>query len=175
MTAKVRALLKSWDSSHQGGKACTLPEYPRHMWQSIQSITNYRPASPACDRDASLPDALNSFYARVNQDFLTGRPQSVRIGNSTSSTTTLSTGAPQGCVLSPLLFTLLTHDCAGMHSCNHILKFTDDTTMVGLIRKNNESAYRQELRRLTAWCKDNNPSQNMEKMKEMVVVFRRAQ
>ncbi|KAK3519752.1 hypothetical protein QTP70_003891 [Hemibagrus guttatus] len=29
-------------------------------------------------------------------DFLTGRPQSVRIGNSISSTTTLSTGAPQG-------------------------------------------------------------------------------
>ncbi|KAK3520265.1 hypothetical protein QTP70_019668, partial [Hemibagrus guttatus] len=36
----------------------------RRMWQGIQSITNYRPASPACDSDASLPDALNSFYAR---------------------------------------------------------------------------------------------------------------
>ncbi|KAK3507307.1 hypothetical protein QTP70_013563 [Hemibagrus guttatus] len=34
------------------------------MWQGIQSITNYRPAPPACDSDASLPDALNSFYAR---------------------------------------------------------------------------------------------------------------
>ncbi|KAK3508999.1 hypothetical protein QTP70_015950 [Hemibagrus guttatus] len=34
------------------------------MWQGIQSITNYRPASPACDSDASLLDALNSFYAR---------------------------------------------------------------------------------------------------------------
>ncbi|KAK3508046.1 hypothetical protein QTP70_011307 [Hemibagrus guttatus] len=29
-------------------------------------------------------------------DFLIGRPQSVRIGNSTSNTTTLNTGAPQG-------------------------------------------------------------------------------
>ncbi|KAK3568708.1 hypothetical protein QTP86_013884, partial [Hemibagrus guttatus] len=47
-------------------------------------------------------------------DFLTGRPQSIRIGNSISSTTTPSTGAPQGCVLSPLLFTLLTHNCAAM-------------------------------------------------------------
>ncbi|KAK3521200.1 hypothetical protein QTP70_000479 [Hemibagrus guttatus] len=36
----------------------------RRMWQSIQSITNYRPAPPACDSDASLPDALNSFYAQ---------------------------------------------------------------------------------------------------------------
>ncbi|KAK3562495.1 hypothetical protein QTP86_034607 [Hemibagrus guttatus] len=66
----------------------------------------------------------------------TWRPQSVRIGNSFSSTTTLSTGAFQGCVLSPLLFTLLTHDCAAMHSSNHIVKFADDMTVVGLISKN---------------------------------------
>ncbi|KAK3507839.1 hypothetical protein QTP70_001341 [Hemibagrus guttatus] len=33
------------------------------MWQGIQSINNYRSALPACDSDASLPDALNSFYA----------------------------------------------------------------------------------------------------------------
>ncbi|KAK3533924.1 hypothetical protein QTP70_034915 [Hemibagrus guttatus] len=79
-----------------------------------------------------------------------GRPQSVRIGNSFSSTTTLSTGAPQGCVLSPLLFTLLTHDCAAMHSSNHIVNFANDTTVVGLISKNDESAYREEVQRLTA-------------------------
>ncbi|KAK3509708.1 hypothetical protein QTP70_008447 [Hemibagrus guttatus] len=44
------------------------------MWQGIQSITNYRPASPACDSDASLPDALNSFYARFEaQNDMTAR------------------------------------------------------------------------------------------------------
>ncbi|KAK3559175.1 hypothetical protein QTP86_005071 [Hemibagrus guttatus] len=101
--------------------------------------------------------------------------KSVRIGNSTSSATTLNTGAPQGCVLSPLLFTLLTHDCAAMHSSNHIIKFANDTTMVGLISKNDESAYREEVPRQTAWCEDNNLSLNMEKMKEMVVDFRRTQ
>ncbi|KAK3570324.1 hypothetical protein QTP86_017163 [Hemibagrus guttatus] len=37
-------------------------------------------------------------------------------GSWTSCTTTLSTWAPQGCVLSPLLFILLTHDCVTMHS-----------------------------------------------------------
>ncbi|KAK3563870.1 hypothetical protein QTP86_004819 [Hemibagrus guttatus] len=65
---------------------------------------------------------LNSSLCNWILDFPTGRPQSVRIGN---STTTLSTGAPQGYVLSPLLFTLLTHDCAAMHSPNIIVKFTD--------------------------------------------------
>ncbi|KAK3533172.1 hypothetical protein QTP70_012425 [Hemibagrus guttatus] len=116
---------------------------------------------------------INSSLCYWILDFLTGRPQSVRIGNSTSSTTTLNTGAPQSCVLSPLLFTLLTHNCAAMHSSNHI-KFADDTTVVGLISKNDESAYREEVQRLTAWCKDNNLSLNVEKTKEMVVDFRRA-
>ncbi len=44
-------------------------------------------------------------------DFLTNRPQSVRISSLSSSTLMLNTGAPQGCVLSLLLFTLYTHDC----------------------------------------------------------------
>ncbi|KAK3564556.1 hypothetical protein QTP86_022798, partial [Hemibagrus guttatus] len=88
--------------------------------------------------------SVNTSHCNWILDFLTGRPQSVRIGNSISSTTTLSTGAPQGCVLSPLLFTLLTHDCAAMHCLNHIVKFADDATGVCLIIKNDESAYREE-------------------------------
>ncbi|KAI5612709.1 hypothetical protein C0J50_4441 [Silurus asotus] len=116
---------------------------------------------------------LNTSLCNWILDFLSGRPQSVRIGNIISSTTTLSTGAPQGCVLCPLLFTLLTHDCAPTHSSNHIIKFADDTTVVGLISKNDESAYREEVQRLTARCGANNLSLNVDKTKEMVVDFRR--
>ncbi|KAI5620346.1 gastrula zinc finger protein XlCGF28.1-like [Silurus asotus] len=118
---------------------------------------------------------LNTSLFNWILDFLTERAQSVRIGNSISSTTTLSTGAPQGCVLSPLLFTLLTHDCAPTHSSNHIIKFADDMTVVGLISKNDESAYREEVQRLPAWCGANNLSLNVDKTKEMVVDFRRTQ
>ncbi|KAK3518408.1 hypothetical protein QTP70_000609 [Hemibagrus guttatus] len=117
---------------------------------------------------------LNTSLCNWILDLLTGRPQSVRIGNSSSSTTTLSTRAV-GCVLSPLLFTLLIHDCAAMHSSNHIVKFADDTTVVGLISKNDKSAYREEVQRLTAWCKANSLSLNVDKTKEVVVDFRRAQ
>ncbi|KAK3527083.1 hypothetical protein QTP86_010787, partial [Hemibagrus guttatus] len=97
------------------------------------SIPHNHPSAP--DREAE-PAGHQHLPLNWTLGFLTGRPQSVRIGNSTSSTTTLSTGAPQGCVLSPLLFTLLNHDCAATHSSNHILKFTDDTTVMGLISKN---------------------------------------
>ncbi|KAI4880495.1 hypothetical protein NFI96_000640, partial [Prochilodus magdalenae] len=115
---------------------------------------------------------LNTSLSNWILDFLTGRPQSVQVGRNTFSTTTLSTGAPQGCVLSPLLFTWLTHDCAATHSSNHI-KFADDTTVVGLISKNDESAYREEVQRLMDWCRTNNLSLNIDKTKEMVVDFRR--
>ncbi|KAK3554197.1 hypothetical protein QTP70_020083, partial [Hemibagrus guttatus] len=91
MTMKVHALLKSRDSAFRAGDKDTLRTAwaklsraireakhahtqrihghfqssgdIRHMWQGIQSITNYRTASPACDSVASLPGALNSFYA----------------------------------------------------------------------------------------------------------------
>ncbi|KAK3551043.1 hypothetical protein QTP70_011502 [Hemibagrus guttatus] len=70
-----------------------------------------------------------------------------------------------------------------MHSSNHIVKFANDTTVVGLIKKNDsrqrggakESADREEVQRLTAWCRANNLSLNVDKPKEMVVDFRRAQ
>ncbi|KAK1788761.1 hypothetical protein P4O66_002572 [Electrophorus voltai] len=61
-----------------------------------------------------------------------------------------------------------------MHSSNHIIKFADDTTVVGLINKDNESAYREEVRELVSWCKVNNLYLNVDKTKEMVVDFRRA-
>lgn len=50
----------------------------------------------------------------------------------------LRTGVPQGCVLSSLLFTFLTRDYAPTYSINHIIKFEDDTTVLGRIGNNDE-------------------------------------
>lgn len=105
--------------------------------------------------------------------FLTNRTQAVRLGNYTSSTLSLSTGAPQGCVLSPLLYTLLTHDCSPTLPSNYIIKFADDTTVVGLITNNDESAYRREVEALVAWCARNNLSLNIKKTREIITDFRR--
>ena len=66
-------------------------------------------------------------------DFLMGHPKVVRVGNNTSTTLILNTGAPQRCVLSPLLYSLFSHDCVAKHDSNTIIKFADDTTVVGLI------------------------------------------
>ncbi len=58
---------------------------------------------------------LNSSPCDWIQDFLTGRPQVVKVGQFTSNSITLNVGAPQGCVLSPLLYSLYTHDCVSSH------------------------------------------------------------
>ncbi len=40
---------------------------------------------------------------------------------------------------------------------SHILvKFADDTTVIGLIKDNNEVAYGEEIQNLTAWWETNN-------------------
>ncbi len=117
---------------------------------------------------------LNNSLCNWIMDFLTGRPQSVLVGRNTSSTTTLSTGVPQGCVLSPLLFMLLTHNCTAKFSSNHIIKFADDTSVVGLISNNDETHYRKEVAQLAEWCGANNLSLNLSKTKEVEMDFRPA-
>ncbi|KAK3538455.1 hypothetical protein QTP86_003706 [Hemibagrus guttatus] len=106
-------------------------------------------------------------------NFLKDRPQSVRIGNWTSGIRTVSTGTPQGCVLSPLLYTLFTYDCVASQTNTKIIKFADDTTVIGLITGGEETSYRTEVAGLIAWCRKNNLSLNTDKTKEMIIDPRR--
>ena len=46
-------------------------------------------------------------------------------------------------------------------------------TVVGLITKNEETHYREEVNLLTRWCRDNNLLLKVSKTKEIVVDFRR--
>ncbi len=82
-------------------------------------------------------------------------------------------GTGRASVLSPCRPLLYTHDCKATHSSNVIVKFADDTTVIGLITDNDETAYREEVSTLSKWCQENHLSLNIDKTKELVVDFRR--
>ncbi len=89
------------------------------------------------------------------------------LGKFSSSTHTISTGAPRSCVLSPLLFFLYTNDCTSKDPSVKLLKFSDDTTLIGLIQD------RQEFKELAVWCSLNTLELNTLKTVEMIVDFKR--
>ena len=115
---------------------------------------------------------VNPVIIRWVYSFLTGRPQCVRIGSTKSALLQTNTGAPQGCVMSPALFTLYTADCRC--SLNDVIqvKFSDDTSLTGLI-STDETSYRSAVEHLVGWCDANFLQLNVQKTKEMVVDFRR--
>ncbi|KAK2181536.1 hypothetical protein NP493_393g00014 [Ridgeia piscesae] len=82
-------------------------------------------------------------------DSLLNRPQVVKIVGNLSLSLTLSTGTPQGCVLSPMLYSLFTYDCVSCHESTQILKCADDSTVLGLITNTDESEYRDQVNKLT--------------------------
>ena len=69
---------------------------------------------------------------------------------------------------------MFTSDCVAMHVSNSIIKFADDT-VVGLITNNDETAYREDVMALVEWCQGNNLSLNINKIKELIVDFRKQQ
>ena len=85
-----------------------------------------------------------------------------------------NTGAPQGAVLSPVLYAIYTNDytCRTMDENICLIKFADDTTLHGLL-SNSEEAYGSEVNRFWEWCKNNHLTSNVDKTKELVFDYRR--
>lgn len=75
--------------------------------------------------------------------------------------------------MNPVLFTLMTHDCIPRAATNHIVKFANSTKVVGLIRDDNNLAYREEVEQLVGWWRDNKLILNVDKTKEIIVNFRK--
>ncbi|XP_015260543.1 PREDICTED: GTPase IMAP family member 5-like, partial [Cyprinodon variegatus] len=55
------------------------------------------------------------------------------------------------------------------------MKFADDAMVVGLMRDDNDQAYREEVEQLVDWWRDNSLILNVEKTKDIIVDFRKNQ
>ena len=75
-------------------------------------------------------------------NFLSNRPQCVRVGDIKSPVLVSNTGAPQGCVLSPFFYTSYTNECWGVPS-TQFMRFSDDTAMLALL--NDFASYQSYL------------------------------
>ena len=119
--------------------------------------------------DINVPCGL----IRWTLDYLTNRSQYVKIGQSSIlNVICSSTGAPQGTVLAPFLFTLYTSDCRSQSSKCPLIKFADDTALIGLISKDDDSAFLSQVDSFVNHCDANYLELNVSKTKEMVIDFR---
>ena len=107
------------------------------------------------------------------REFLTQRPQYVKYVGAKSDVIHTNTGAPQGCVLSPMLFTLYTSDCRTKSNTCQLFKYADDTALAARCI-NKDDDYKKEVVRFTDWCTENFLELNVSKTKEMIVDFRQS-
>lgn len=114
---------------------------------------------------------VDRHLAAWTTDYLTNRPQYVRLRDCVSDVVVCSTGAPQGTVLSPFLFTLYTSDFTYNTDTCHLQKFSDDTAIVGRVSEDLE--YREVITNFVTWCELNHLRINASKTKEVVIDFRR--
>lgn len=112
---------------------------------------------------------ISSHTIHLIHSFLSNRSQAVRIGTVTSDTTITNTGAPQGCVLSPFLYTLYTNDCTSPTPITTYYKYSDDTAISALLSNQcSISAHHSSVTHFTQWCMNNYLHINSDKTKEMV-------
>ena len=110
-------------------------------------------------------------------DFLTYRPQFVSFRSNdsifTSDTITTNTGAPQGTVLAPVLFSIYTNSCSTLFDNIPIIKYADDTSIQALIQTNDDlTNYKNEINRFVKWCEEHFLLLNVNKTKEIIFDFR---
>ena len=118
---------------------------------------------------------LSSILCKFILDFLTNREQRVdplRINDILSTVLSISTGAPQGCVLSAILYIIYTNELRSRFTNCHLIKYADDTVIVGLISNNDESEYNLQISEVVQWCKANNLLLNAAKTKELMFDYR---
>ena len=118
-----------------------------------------------------LPSSVISWIF----DYLTSRLQYVRLNGLLSSAIRTNSGAPQSTVLAPFLFALYTADCRSTDESCPLVKFADDTELVGKISNDEDAIYHKQIENFVNLCDKNYLYLNVPKTNEMCIDFRKNQ
>ena len=98
------------------------------------------------------------------EDFLVGRTQKVRVGDTVSDTSEVTSGIPQGSILGPILFTIFINDLP--EGLKNICKiFADDTKVYGSSKES--KSIQEDIDKLQEWSLKWNLYFNVDKCKVM--------
>jgi len=128
---------------------------------------------------STLIDNLNRTNLHGNlinlvYSFMTNRKQLVSCEAGVSAVASSSTGSPQGCVWSPLLYCIYVQDMP-TPSCGtyHLIKYADDVILVELCHADVPSTLLHGATFLTNWFDSNNLILNAAKTKDMIISNKR--
>ncbi|KAI3375509.1 hypothetical protein L3Q82_003842 [Scortum barcoo] len=187
---------KPWVNGEDGQMNGQMPTTQEHVGWIKNSNGDYKKKISSAEvMSASLPDELNTFYARFESNLsscggakgsggplptcdIQGRPFNTIVPSKLFVTKLRDLGLGLNSALCDWILNFLMR--ADPRLSNTIVKFADgkfDMTVIGLITGDTrrETAYREEVTDLTSWCQDNNLHLNVSKTKELIVDFRRRQ
>ena len=139
--------------------------YVRILFVDFSSAFNCMQPHILCTKLKDLQ--VDPYIILWIMDFLLEREQFVKVNNSASSILVTSTGAPQGTVISPVLFSLYTNNLRGSDSASMAVKFADDTALVNT--SNSPAHFQEEATKLHQWCEEHYLQLNVKKTKELLI------